>query len=164
MADDLRKLPSLDRLNLAPGERALVGKALSDRDAYTLEVWWPECFTSVATGKVVMPADAAAQLEALFERFGVPLKVDDNSLEVLGRAYDVFGVSLAAQVVEVLRHPERNLKRYYSDWPQDWVDYIEAVANDDAPASRRLAMKVQPLAPECVYPPGVIVAQRRQQP
>lgn len=147
-------------MNLSPGERALVGKPLSERDAHTLEVWWPECFTSAATGKVVMPAEAAAQLEAMFERFGVPMKVADNSLEVLGRAYDVFGVSLASQVVEVLRRPKEDLRRYYFDWPQDWVDYIEAVARDDAAEARRLALMVQPLAPDCVYPPGVIIDKK----
>ncbi len=99
------------------------------------------------------PADAD-NLERLYEMFGVPMKVADNSLEILGHAYDVFCVSLETFVSHKLQFPEE-FDAYLDDWPIDWVRYIEAVAAEDKAKARQLANKLQVLAPDCMFPPGV---------
>ena len=90
-------------------------------------------------------------LEDLFEMFGVPMKVADNSLNVLGRAYDVFALGLGLMVARQLIIPSWN----FEGWPEDWADYLRAVVAGDKLIAREWAQKLQPLAPGCVFPDEV---------
>jgi hypothetical protein len=123
-----------------------------------LEQVWPDSYCCSVSHAVVMAPDDETRLEALFELFGVPLRIADNSLTVLGHAYDVFALGLSRVVNRKLRFPE-TFETYLEDWSQEWVQYIEAVAYQNLPEARRLASKLQVLAPECRYPPGVFVPE-----
>jgi hypothetical protein len=148
-------MPSLAGLaDLASG-----GKARDPRLVAILEQWWPECYKSEFSGKVIMAPQEAENIEKLFTMFGVPMLVAENSLEVVGHAYDVFCISLESFVSHKLQFPEDPLAAYLDDWPADWVHYIEAVAREDAVEARRLARELQVLAPGCAYPPGVHISK-----
>jgi len=129
-----------------------------------LEQFWPECYKSEFSGKVVMaPADAEL-LEALYELFGVPMLVSENSLEILGRGYDVFCMGLGTFVSHKLMFPVtfgecKSFREYLGEWPEKWVEYIEAVAAENKSEARRLASSLQVLAPECEYPPGTYIKE-----
>ena len=157
MSTNLRNMPSLAGL----ADIACGGAVRDPRLVAILEQWWPECYKSEFSGKVIMAPLAAENLEKLYSLFGVPMLVADNSLEVLGRAYDVFCISLESFVSHKLQFPEAPLAAYLDDWPADWVQYIEAVAREDAVEARRLARELQVLAPECAYPPGVHIPKAR---
>jgi hypothetical protein len=133
-----------------------LGQELDEDTEALFNVFWPECFESQATGKVVMADEDRARLERLFKRFGAPLKVEDNSLTVVGHAYDVFGLNLSSHVLARLRSPEdfKTLCTYW-EWPHDWVAYVEAVALGDPAQARAYALALQPLSPDCAFPSGV---------
>ncbi len=149
---DLRKLPSFDSLFGAD-----VGGLPRDPCVVeVLEQFWPDCFESTHGGVVMSPEDAA-RLERLFEMFGVPMKVSQHTLKDLGHAYDVFSISLAGFVSYRLRFPDR-FRQWLYDWPQDWVDYIDAVAVQDTRKARELASRLKVATAQCQYPPGILVA------
>ena len=132
--------------------------------AEILDQLWPDCVKGELSGKTLMrPADAI-RLEALFKLFGVPMLVKENSIEVLGRAYDVFGQAFSGFVSQKLRFPgsvgsRKNFKEYLYKWPADWVEYIEAVASENFSEARRLAVKLNVLSPDCEYPADTFVPQ-----
>lgn len=135
------------------------------RPAHLIEVldqFWPECAKSELTGRTLMrPADAL-RLEALFKLFGVPMLVQDNGLEIIARAYTVFGQALGLFVNHKLRFPGRfgkheTFREYLSEWDEDWVYYLEAVAAENYEEARKFAIKLNVLDPECVYPPNTFV-------
>lgn len=136
-------------------EREVDGKPRPWELAAILDQFWPECSEGVR-GNAIMSPDDAARMEQLFELFGVPMKVLENSVQVVGHAYDVFGQALASFVNQKLRHPDE-FHRFVHDWPDDWREYIEAVAAQDREAARAFAVKLQPLSPNCIFPPGVRV-------
>lgn len=130
--------------------------------AEILDQFWPECITGGLSGKTIMRPEEAVKLEALFKLFGVPMLVKDNSIEVLGRAYDVFGQALSGFVSQKLRFPGafgqcKNFKDYLPAWPAEWVEYIEAVASENFSEARRLAVKLKVLDPDCEYPKDTYV-------
>lgn len=124
-----------------------------------LDQFWPECYTSEFSGKAIMAPEDAARLEALYRMFGVPMLVADNSLQILSWAYEVFVQGLGLFVNHKLRFPTtfgacNSFREYLPEWPDDWVHYVEAVAAENFSESRRLAKKLNVLAPDCVYPKG----------
>lgn len=161
MPSDLRKLAKLP--SLVDGAYAHLGAIPRDpHKVEILEQMWPECHTSEFTGTVIMAPSDVERLEALYRMFGVPLLVKDNSLQVLGHAYDVFGLSLSTFVSHKLMFPEKfgqckSFREYLGDWPDKWVQYIEAVASADFKEARRLAQELQVLAPGCEYPADIHV-------
>ncbi len=154
MTASLRQLPSID--TLFPGEMG--GLARDPLKAELLDMFWPECFED-SRGQVVMAESDAADLEALFQMFGVPLPVHETPLRQLSYAYDVFGISLAHWVSYKLRHPE-GFAEFLHDWPSAWVRYIEAVAAGQLDQVCALAAQLQPLSAACKFPPGVVVQRR----
>ena len=130
--------------------------------AEILDQFWPDCVKGELSGKTLMRPEDAVKLEALFKLFGMPMLVKDNSIEVLGRAYDVFGQALSGFVSQKLRFPgavgnKKNLQEYLPAWPADWVSYIEAVAAEDFAEARKLAKKLKVLDPDCEYPKDTFV-------
>lgn len=146
----INELPRLT--TLFKGE---LGADVSDELYNTFHFFWPECFESEATGKVVMAEEDTVQLEKFFRRFGVPMQVAENSLAVISRAYEVFHLTLGAFIDRRLFRPEA-FAANPEGWPQPWLDYIDAVVQGDEVTARQLANQLQPLAPECPFPPGVI--------
>jgi len=144
----LRNLPNFD--TLFAGE---LGEARPAEMAELLDQFWPECFESPSTGCVVMDAEDARRLEALFALFGVPLTVGEHSIETVGYAYDVLGQRLARFVTYRLTLPD-SFQALTDDWPQEWRDYLEAVAAQNQERAQVFAQKLQPLSPDCVFPPG----------
>lgn len=114
---------------------------------------WPPTYEGVDGRTIIEDAEAIPRLEAMFELYGVPLKVAGNSVTVLGHAYDVF-VALSTHVLRQLRKPS-SFRKINSDWPEEWLCYVEAVAAQDKAEARRLAQKLQPLAPGAELPPRV---------
>ena len=129
-----------------------------------LEQFWPVCYTSEFSGAVIMAPAEAERLEGLYALFGVPLKVSENRLTVLGRAYDVFCMGLGTFVSHKLMFPEKfgeceSFREYLQDWPDDWVAYLEAVAAKNVQEARRLAVKLHVLSPDCEYPAGTHISK-----
>ena len=154
MNSDLRKLRPFDEMFAED----MGGVPRDPAFAAILDQFWPECFED-SKGQVVMNRDDAQKLEALFEVFGVPLTVLDNSLVTLLRAYDVFSLGLLRCVNRKLRYPD-TFARFYREWPAVWRHYIEAVAARDLPNARRLSRQLQPLSPDCEFPSGIILPRR----
>lgn len=155
----------LETLRNDPVLGKYAGKALSPEEKAAFDVWWPdEAFESRHGGTMMKPESEAA-LETLFERFGVPLKVKENSIATVGHAYDVFGIALSSAICDAIEMSGQfPIRKYLDHWPSDWLDYIESVINKDTATARRLANKLQPLAPECQFPPGVHVDDQRKRP
>lgn len=152
----MTKKPSTDNFpRMTTLFKSELGAEVSDELYDTLHFFWPECYESSWSGKVIMTPKDATQLETLCRRFGVPMKVSENSLAVLSRAYEVFHLTLGCFVDRRLFRPEVFLSNP-EGWPQPWLDYIDAVVRGDEVAARALAIQLQPLAPECQFPPGVI--------
>jgi len=121
-----------------------------------LEQYWPEVFDSSHGGSLTDSDASTERLEGLFSMFGLPLKVQLNSPEVLGFAYDVCAQSLGFFVRKYLRDPER-FEALMDDWPREWVAYIRAVATDDKKEAGRLAATLGVMRFDCKYPPGVLM-------
>lgn len=167
------RLPPIQDLARAwPGMSAMVDDAYSilgglprdPRLASILDQFWPECYVSDHSGKIIMAPNDVAKLEALYLMFGVPMLVSENSLEVLGHAYDVFCIGLSTFVSKKLIFPaKQGVCKTFAEamskfnWSQDWIDYIEAVAAEDHKAARKFAVRLNVLAPECEYPPYVYI-------
>lgn len=145
----LRNLPNLD--DAFAGE---LGRPRPADMAALLDQFWPECFESTSTGCAVLKPEDARRPEALFTLFGVALKVGEHSLDTVGRAYDVLAPRLGPVVTWRLTVP-RTYESLTRDWPQEWRDYIEAVARQDQPLAQMFAQKLRPLSPDCVLPPDV---------
>jgi hypothetical protein len=143
----LRNLPNFDEL--FAGE---LGHARSAGMAALLDQFWPECFESPSTGCVVMDAVDARRLEELFALFGVPLRVVEHSIETVGHAYDVFVQRLGRFVTYRLTLPE-TFHALTRDWPPEWREYLEAVAAQNRERVTALAQRLQPLSPDCGFPP-----------
>lgn len=121
-----------------------------------LEFEWPHVWVDEA-GRCVASAEDTRRLEALFRVFGVPMLVRDNSLNVLGHAFDTFVLGFSDYVRRCLLRPRAFEEQVY-DWPQHWCDYVRAVARQDLAQARRLAVQLQPLAPGCAHPPRLFAA------
>lgn len=157
MASPLKKLIKdldLSKMALLPGE-------VDNRDPRLVaifEQWWPECYESDFSGKVIMTPEDAANLEELFELFGLDLKVADNNINVLVRAYDVVAMyGLGSQLDNFMTLTDEQLRRRYDNWPEIWVEYMTAVAKANKPKARELAKQIQVLSPDCQYPYGVFI-------
>lgn len=152
MSRDLKDLPGPD--TLFPGE---LGAALDAEAGQLFYMPWPECFVSMSTGEVVMSDEDRTLLEKLYRRWGVPLKVRENSEAVLLHAFDTFALSFQMHITRRLRRPEdfRQMTTYWN-WPKEWVAYFDAVAAGDEKGARALAMNLQPLSPDCRFPEGVM--------
>lgn len=129
--------------------------------ARLLDLWWPDAYKSEYTGKAIMSPADSADLEALFELFGVPMRVADNQYEIVKYAYGMFATALSHWVDRKLYHPEHypnagDMARSYG-WSEDWGAYIEAVAAGDRAQARRLAIKLQPLSPDCEFPETMLI-------
>lgn len=153
MTANIKNMPGL--AELIAKECGIVDKA--PRLTEILRQWWPECYKSEFSGKVIMAPQAVVNLEKLFTMFGVPMLVAENSLEVLGHAYDVFSLGLEPFVSNKLQFPDEDFDDYLHDWPKEWVRYVEAVAAEDLAEARRLAHQLQVLSPDCGYPPGLFI-------
>jgi hypothetical protein len=149
MPDSLRSPPPLDS-HFTQGHPPVVR---DPKVAEILDQVWPDCGVS-PSGGVVMNAADARKLEALFEMFGVPMKVSENSIKTLGRGYEVFVTRYSRFVNLRLCNPSADFRHSLGDWPKLWVDYIEAVAAGDKAGARKLAMRLQPLSMDCKHPPG----------
>lgn len=151
MPPPIRNLPPIDELFTA----AELGEQSRDPlMVELLEQFWPECFEDVH-GTVVMGETDVARLESLFDLLGVPMAVHQNSIATLGHAYDIFVLGLARFVSRKLRFPDMDLSNFLLDWPLPWVRYVEAVAAGNSAQAPTLAIALQPLAPDCVFPLGV---------
>lgn len=141
-------------------ENELGGTPRAKEVAEVLDQMWPEASVGTRGNYVMAPADSE-RLEKLFTMFGVPMKVAENPVRVVGRAYDVFVLGFASYVDQALRKPD-TFDEFAQDWSEDWRAYIKAVAAQDNAEARRLAVKLQPLAPECQYPRGIYLAPLRE--
>ena len=155
-AMSLRKLAQHDFYNMLKNEPGM-GPMPDPAIWAVLNQFWPEVSEGSRGNAVTSPEDAE-RLESLFRMFGVPMKVLENSIEVVGRAYDVFVQGLGSFVERKLSHPT-TFHRYVDDWPDDWRSYIEAVAAQDNARAHEWAIKLQPLSRDCVYPPRVITPE-----
>lgn len=146
-------------LNLA--KMALLPGEVDNRDPRLVEIfeqWWPECYESDFSGKVVMSPEDAANLEELFELFGLDIKVADNNINALVRVYDIVAMyGLGSQLDNFMTLSDEQLRRRYDNWPDAWVRYMTAVARADKSTARKLAKELQVLAPDCEYPYGVFI-------
>lgn len=108
-----------------------------------LEQYWPD-----------MPLSArdATQLEALFDAFGVPLRIEDLPLAKLQGAYDVLSLGFVEFVKTKLLQPDRFAAKVQG-WHDDWVRYVVAVANRNRVQARELAMLLDPLGSDTALPP-----------
>lgn len=140
--------PAMSRLYAEAGI-----KPLPPHLATVLEQCWPELDTGSKGLCVCAPADAA-RLDALFALFGANLRTYESTPAVVGRAYDVFLMSLGPSVEAKLRGAATSL---FEAWPADWRAYIEAVATENSAEAKRLYKQLQPLSPDCVFPKGVFV-------
>ncbi|GAB3644707.1 hypothetical protein [Ramlibacter alkalitolerans] len=148
----LRKLAQFDFYGMYSNEPGM-GRMPPREQWLILNQVWPEV-SEGSRGNAVMAPEDAERLEKLFLMFGVPMKVAENSLEIVGRAYDVFALALEPWVGNKFRYWD-SFDRFAHDWPEDWRKYIEAVAREDHAEARQWAVKLQPLSPDCVFPPGV---------
>lgn len=112
-----------------------------------------------------MPPDQAAQLDAFFEAFGVPVRTTNAPLAAIERAYGICALGLTHFVNLKLRQPGY-FGRRTRDWPAAWREYIEAVASLNRPEAQRLAAQLQPLDPDCVMPDSMLtlVQERESRP
>ncbi|MCC5612414.1 hypothetical protein LC612_38340 [Nostoc sp. CHAB 5834] len=148
---DLRKLGSL------PG-------VVDNRDARLVEIfeqWFPDCYESDSSGKVIMSPKEEADLEELFELYGLNIKVKDNTFNALLRVYDVVGpYGLSFQMDNFMTFTDQELRRRYETWPPIWIEYMTAVARANKDNARELAKQIQVLSPDCVFPYGVFIKKR----
>ncbi len=96
----------------------------------------------------------AARIDALFERFGVPLRVRGTPRRTIAEAYDFCALYLGQHVFYRMCDPD-----FYDylvkDWPGPWKSYVEAIVAGDLAAAQGLFRELDPLAPGCPYPPGL---------
>ncbi len=107
-----------------------------------------------ADGEAGFADEDAARIDALFERFGVPLRVRGTPRRTLVDAYDFCALYLGQHVFYRMCDPD-----FYDylvkDWPGPWKSYVEAIVGKDRAAAERLFRELDPLAPDCPYPPGL---------
>jgi hypothetical protein len=144
--------------NRMTGDDALLGKALSDADDAVLNLFMPD-YSVTSRGQVVMTKDAQSRFEQMCARFGVPLDVSNSPEHYVLHAYKCFILTLGTYVAWRLEYSETKFRRLLqcdaeNCWPTDWVDYVEAVALNDAVKAAALAKKLRPLDRDTVYPPG----------
>lgn len=151
---ELSKFLKMKKLGMLPGD-------VDNRDPALVAIFeqdWPECYESELSKTVIMSTDDAANLEELFALWGVPMKVFDNPMAVVSRAYDVFATyGLGFQLDKFMKLTAEELRQLYSTWPVEWIEYLEAVGKADKETARKYAQKLQPLSPDCVFPYGVFV-------
>lgn len=133
---------------------AIGGIPLTEKQRAVLQVWWPECFESMHGG-VVMPKEDEALMEEMFECFGVPLKVSENSMNVISLTYRTFALEIAPFVQFFAEWPD-SFRRMYPGWPEDWYQYLEAVASFDKQKARAYAKRLNVLDREIPLPDGMV--------
>ncbi|KWU23416.1 hypothetical protein AS149_37135 [Burkholderia cenocepacia] len=123
-----------------------------DRDlGALLDMFYPD-YEIDESGKPVFSADDAGNLNRLFERCGLRLRVEDNTEPVINEAYQFCVLYLGDFLNTAMRRPD-SFEYMTRDWPLDWKEYALSVVKGDLDASRRFATKLMPLAPDCPYPP-----------
>src|SRR5690606_2386339 len=111
----------------------------------------PEYVESLEHDGIEFAEDDALQLETLYERFGLPLKVRDNPENVLTQAYLFCSVYFGKFVNTKMRR-SAEYKAVTESWPQDWHDYVDAVLSKDLVAAKQLAKKLQVMTADCEFP------------
>jgi len=151
---NLRKVVNIRQLAMLPGDvevRDMRLVAIFEQD-------WPDCYRSDFSGKAIMLPEEEKLMEELFELFGMPLKIAENSYSVISRAFDVFCLfGLGYQLDFFMKFSDEQLEKAYPTWSEDWLTYMKAVGAGDKKAARRLAHKLQVLSPDCEYPYGVFI-------
>ena len=145
--EDLAGMPDMSGLM----NRELGGNEVPARLFAVFMQMWPDLYEGADGGTRCKQAEAVPLLEQLFEMYGVPMKVADNSITVLGHAFDVCA-ALAMHVMRQLRYP-KTFRRINDDWPEEWLSYIEAVAAEDKEGARAWAQKLLPFALDTELPP-----------
>jgi|JI9StandDraft_2_1071091.scaffolds.fasta_scaffold29266_1 hypothetical protein len=109
-----------------------------------------------ADGRIAMTPSDAHRFERLCAMFGVPLKLTESSIDLVSRAYHVFGVVLSFYVAERIRSPDLFRAYYGKRWAPDWVEYINAVATQDHGKAADLDKILEALSPECIFPSDIV--------
>jgi hypothetical protein len=104
------------------------------------------------SGKAVFASEDSADLNRLFERCGLRLRVEESVEPVINEAYQFCSVYLAKFLDMAVRRPS-DFEYMTRDWPDDWKQYTVSVVRGDKEAAKAYATKLMPLAPDCPYPP-----------
>lgn len=140
-----------------PGDDELLGAALSDEDDAVLNQFMPE-YSVTSRGEVVMAQERRELFEKMCARFGVPLSVSNSPEHYIKHAYNCFALTLRDYVAWRLEYSEKKFRRLLKEaepaWSDDWIDYVEAVALNDAEKAKKLAQKLRVLDKDTEYPPG----------
>lgn len=169
---DYRKLRKLPKLDDVFGKEMKGGMAVfnrgrpKDRDKWydfgneleadpaimaITEQWWPEMFDRVMGGCATVEPEDGQKLEALCERFGVPLKLKTSTSEMFRHAYAIFVLCFASAVRHELERPTY-LRRIKTYWEPGWVEYIEAVAYGRRDEASKWARELRVLYSDGKYP------------
>lgn len=135
------------------------GPGLPESWQRVLDAVWPEVHEHPKTGCVIPEVDQM-WLQDMVDWFGLSLSLDTVSARDLGHAYDVCVLGMGPFVEKALKYPELDLFAYLSDWPLEWVEYVQAVAQRNLLSSFKLAQSLNILSPDCTFPPGVHVLQK----
>lgn len=148
----MSQLPDFETLfGNEPGIRPTTDKALTA----LLAQWWPEGLSEGTRGQALFANAAdAARMTELFAAYGCKVDAVSAPYALVWNAYGMFAMTLGQWVRHFLRRPETDAARYLDDWPQDWRDYIVAVARRDLQTAERLFAKLQPFDKDTVLPPG----------
>ena len=148
----MKPLPTFEEMFAnEPGIRPTTDKALSSLIAQ----WWPDGVSEGLRGQALFGnTEDSARMTELFAAFGCKADAAAAPFALVWNACGIFSITLAPFVSHFLRHPESDAARYLDDWPQDWRDYVVAVAHRDIPTAERLFAKLQPLDGHTQLPPG----------
>lgn len=127
-----------------------------------LDEFWPQVADS-AQGSAMLAPHTAQWLQGLSHRFGLEVEVSQTRAVELAHLYDVCVLGLGPVIHKALRYPELDLRAFYDDWPELWVRYVQAVARGEQETALQLARQLEPLAADCVWPPGVFVLKKDSQ-
>lgn len=119
--------------------------------AALLDMFFPD-FEMGDDGYPKFAADNEGQLNALFERCGLRMRVDGNTLNMLTEPYQFCSLYLGDFLNRAMRRPDA-FEYMTREWTLEWKRYALAVVSGDKDAARAYATKLMPLAPDCPYPP-----------
>ena len=129
----------------------LLGQAREQELAALLDMFFPDCEIG-ENGYPKFAAEDETQLNALFERCGLRMRVEGNTLNMLTEAYQFCSLYLGDFLNRAMRRPDA-FEYMTREWPAEWKQYALAVVSGDQDAARAYATKLMPLAPDCPYPP-----------
>lgn len=132
-------------------QEPLLGSPREPELAAMLEMFFPECEVG-ADGYPAFLPDDKEKLNTLFERFGLRLRVEHNTLNVLVEAYQFCTIYMGDFVNRAVRRPDA-FEYMTREWPDVWKNYALAIARGKREDAKALATKLMPLAPDCPYPP-----------